>query len=65
MLLIIKGQTLISFLKTPGFVIIKQKGSHVRMRSEDGSYTTIPIHSGEEIPKGLVRRLSVRTWKWI
>ncbi|MBN1165909.1 MAG: type II toxin-antitoxin system HicA family toxin [Methanospirillaceae archaeon] len=57
MLPIIKGKTLISFLETLGFVIIRQKGSHVRMRSEDGRCTTVPIHSGEDIPKGLLRKI--------
>ncbi len=55
MLPIIKGKTLISFLESLNFTIIRQRGSHVRMKSEDGRYTTIPVHSGEAIPKGLLR----------
>ncbi|ABD42346.1 YcfA-like protein [Methanospirillum hungatei JF-1] len=57
MLPIIKGKTLISFLESLNFTIIRQRGSHVRMKSEDGRYTTIPVHSGEAIPKGLLRKI--------
>lgn len=57
MLPVIKGKELITFLETLGFTVIRQKGSHVRMKSEDGRYTTVPVHSGEEIPKGLLRKI--------
>lgn len=33
------------------------KGSHVRMKSKDGRYTSVPVHSGEDIPKGLMRKI--------
>lgn len=57
MLPVIKGKTLISFLETLGFSIIRQRDSHVRMKSKDGRYTSIPVHSGEVIPKGLLRKI--------
>lgn len=57
MLPVIKGKTLISFIETLGFTIIRQRGSHVRMKSEDGRYTTVSVHSGEVIPKGLLRKI--------
>ncbi|MCK9579167.1 MAG: type II toxin-antitoxin system HicA family toxin [Methanoregula sp.] len=57
MLPVIKGKDLVIFLETLGFTIIRQKGSHVRMKSDDGRYTTVPVHSGEEIPKGLLRKI--------
>lgn len=57
MLPVIKGRDLVAFLETLGFVIIRRKGSHVRMKSADGRYTTVPVHSGEEIPKGLLRKI--------
>lgn len=57
MLPLIKGKDLVVFLGTVGFAVIRQKGSHVRMRSVDGRYTTIPVHSGEEIPRGLLRKI--------
>ena len=57
MLPVIRGKDFIAFLEKLGFVTIRQKGSHVRMKSEDGRYTTIPVHTGEDIPKGLLRKI--------
>ena len=57
MLPVIKGKDLVTFLETLGFTAIRQKGSHVRMKSDDGRYTSVPIHSGEDIPKGLLRKI--------
>ena len=57
MLPVISGKELIAFLERIGFSVIRQKGSHVRMKSDDGRYTTIPIHTGEDLPKGLLRKI--------
>ena len=27
------------------------------MKSKDGRYTSVPVHSGEDIPKGLMRKI--------
>jgi predicted RNA binding protein YcfA (HicA-like mRNA interferase family) len=53
MLPVIKGKDLVAFLETLGFTVIRQRGSHKRMKSDDGRYTSVPVHSGEDIPKGL------------
>ena len=57
MLPVIKGKDLVIFLETLGFTVIRQKGSHIRLKSDDGRYTTVPVHSGEDIPKGLLRKI--------
>jgi predicted RNA binding protein YcfA (HicA-like mRNA interferase family) len=57
MLPVIRGKELIAFLEKLGFTIIRQRGSHVRMKSDDGRYTTVPVHSAEDIPKGLLRKI--------
>jgi predicted RNA binding protein YcfA (HicA-like mRNA interferase family) len=57
MLPIIGGRDLIAFLETIDFTIIRQRGSHVRMKSGDGRYTTVPVHSGEDLPRGLLRKI--------
>ena len=49
MLPVIKGKDLVAFLETLGFTILRQRGSHVRMKSDDGRYTSVPVHSGEDI----------------
>jgi predicted RNA binding protein YcfA (HicA-like mRNA interferase family) len=53
----INPQDLLRFLKSLGFVVIRTKGSHVRLRSEDGRVTTVPFHCNKEIPKGLLRKI--------
>jgi len=54
---VIKGNELVRFLESIGFVISRTKGSHVRMHSKDGRVTTVPIHKGKDIPKGLLRKI--------
>jgi len=53
----IKGKDFIRYLESIGFRITRTKGSHVRLRSEDGRATTIPIHRNKNIPKGLLRKI--------
>ena len=53
----IKGKDFINFLESIGFRITRTKGSHVRLRSEDGRATTIPVHKNKNIPKGLLRKI--------
>ncbi len=54
---VIKGRELVKFLETMGFRVTRTKGSHVRLRSEDGRATTVPVHGNKEIPKGLLRKI--------
>ncbi|MBN2229093.1 MAG: type II toxin-antitoxin system HicA family toxin [Candidatus Thorarchaeota archaeon] len=53
----IEGQQLVKVLQRLGFVIVRTKGSHVRMRAEDGRVTTVPIHAKKILPKGLLRKI--------
>ncbi|KYC45964.1 MAG: YcfA-like protein [Candidatus Methanofastidiosum methylothiophilum] len=53
----ISGKELVSFLEKIGFNTIRTKESHIRLKSEDGRYTTVPIHGNKELPKGLLRRI--------
>ena len=54
---ILKGKELVHFLEILGFKITGRKGSHVRMKTADGRATTVPIHAGKDIPKGLLRKI--------
>ncbi len=54
---IIKGRDLIKLLEFIGFKVTRTKGSHVRLRSEDGRATTVPVHKNKDIPKGLLRKI--------
>lgn len=44
-------------LETLGFQAIRQKGSHVVMRHPDGRTTVVPVHPGEDIGRGLLRKI--------
>lgn len=54
---VLNARQVIAALEKAGFTIVRQKGSHVRMRHADGRVTTIPIHSGQDIGRGLLRKI--------
>jgi predicted RNA binding protein YcfA (HicA-like mRNA interferase family) len=54
---VLKCDELIKIVENCGFNFIRQKGSHRRFIHPDGRATTIPIHPGKEIPKGLLRKI--------
>ena len=54
---VLKREELIKILESMGFEKVRQKGSHVRLRHPDGRVTTVPIHKGHDIPKGLLRKI--------
>ena len=39
------------------FQISGRKGSHVRLKHADGRRTTVPMHSGENVGVGLLRKI--------
>ncbi|MEK7141848.1 MAG: type II toxin-antitoxin system HicA family toxin [Patescibacteria group bacterium] len=53
----ISGRELIGILQKQGFDPIRQKGSHVRLEHADGRKTSVPLHSGESIHVGLLRKI--------
>ncbi len=54
---VIKGRELVKFFEYMGFRVTRTKGSHVRLRAEDGRVTTVPVHGNKDIPKGLLRKI--------
>ena len=53
----ITGQRLIKALKKLGFQVIRSKGSHHFLQHSDGRCTTVPVHSGETIGRGLFAQI--------
>jgi predicted RNA binding protein YcfA (HicA-like mRNA interferase family) len=51
------GKEIVSLLKKAGFIIERQKGSHVFLKHEDGRATVVPVHSGETIGPGLLSKI--------
>ena len=54
---VIKGGELVNLLESIGFRVIRRRGSHVRLKAEDGRVTTVPVHRNKDIPKGLLRKI--------
>ena len=54
---IVNSRQLISTLERTGFEIVRQRGSHVRLKHPDGQVVTVPLHSGRDIGRGLLRKI--------
>lgn len=53
----IRGKDLVVILEKLGFQKVHQKGSHARMEHADGRKTSVPLHSGENVGVGLLRKI--------
>ena len=54
---LLTGKELIKLLELSGFRVARQKGSHIRLLSDDDRATTVPMHGNKTIPKGLLRKI--------
>ena len=54
---LLTANELIKILNKMGFQSIRQKGSHVYLRHADGRSTVVPLHTGKEIGRGLLKRV--------
>ena len=55
---IVKPGELIKALEKLGFSCTKKsKGSHFRYKHPDGRKTTVPVHKGKDIGRGLLRKI--------
>ena len=48
---------LIKILTKRGFIKVRQSGSHARLEHPDGKKVSIPVHSGENVRVGLLRKI--------
>jgi len=55
------AKKVIKALEKIGFQKLRQKGSHLIMRHEDGRMTVIPIHKGDNIGPGLILEIIKNT----
>lgn len=54
---VLTATELVPVLEKVGFQVVRQKGSHVRMRHPDGRVVTVPVHPGQDIGRGLLRKI--------
>lgn len=52
---VVKARTLMRVLRRLGLVQTRSRGSHRRFEHPDGRRTTVPVHRGRDIPRGLLR----------
>ena len=51
------GEQVIKALGKAGFQVLRQRGSHVYLKHPDGRATVVPVHKGESIGRGLLRKI--------
>ena len=53
----LRGAELVSALQRLGLEVIRVKGSHHFLPHSDGRVTVVPVHSGEDIGRGLLSKI--------
>jgi predicted RNA binding protein YcfA (HicA-like mRNA interferase family) len=51
------GDDVLRALQRAGFETIRVRGSHHFLRHDDGRATVVPVHSGETIGPGLLKKI--------
>ena len=51
------GEQVIKALGKTGFQVLRQRGSHIYLKHPDGWATVVPVHKGESVGRGLVRKI--------
>ena len=54
---VISARDLIRVLRHLGFEELRVRRSHHRFVHPDGRKTTVPVHAGRDIPRGLLRKI--------
>jgi predicted RNA binding protein YcfA (HicA-like mRNA interferase family) len=44
-------------LEQAGFQVQRQTGSHARLKHADGRVVTVPVHAGQDVGRGLLRKI--------
>jgi predicted RNA binding protein YcfA (HicA-like mRNA interferase family) len=53
----VTGKSLLTALRSAGFMVVRSKGSHHFLRHPDGRTTVVPVHAGETIGPGLLSKI--------
>ncbi len=55
---VLKPREVCRLLEALGFVLVRQRGSHLQYRHADGRGTTVPNHAGRDISPILLRQIA-------
>lgn len=53
----LNARQVIGALEQAGFQVQRQTGSHVRLKHPDGRVVTVPAHAGQDVGRGLLRKI--------
>lgn len=53
----LRGRQLVAALGRAGFEVVRVRGSHHFLRHSDGRTTVVPVHAGEVVGPGLMRKI--------
>ena len=53
----VESSELCRALEKAGFAKARQRGSHLRLRHPDGRVVTVPMHAGQVVGRGLLRKI--------
>jgi predicted RNA binding protein YcfA (HicA-like mRNA interferase family) len=53
----LRADEVIRALQKAGFQVVRRRGSHARLRHPDYWVETVPIHAGQDIGRGLMRKI--------
>lgn len=51
------ARKVIKLLSKIGFEVARQRGSHVIMKHSDGRVIVVPVHSGEDLGRGILSKI--------
>jgi predicted RNA binding protein YcfA (HicA-like mRNA interferase family) len=54
----VQAERIVKALAKIGFKSIRQHGSHLVMKHPDGRITVVPVHKGEELGRGILRKIA-------
>jgi predicted RNA binding protein YcfA (HicA-like mRNA interferase family) len=55
---VLKPRDVTALLEHLGFREVRQKGSHKQFHHDDGRFTTVPFHPGQDISPVLLHRIA-------
>ena len=51
---VLKAREVLKVLKKEGFSEFHRVGSHIQLKHDDGRRTTVPMHKGKDIGRGML-----------
>ena len=54
---VVPGAKVVKALESAGFVVERIRGSHHFMRHPDGRIAVVPVHAGDDVPRGTLRQI--------